>query len=280
MSTKFFTNNDENTLLEKFKGVFEYNQNIEYFDALVGYFRASGYFRIRPFLDNVPKIRILVGINVDRLLSEANRKGTDFFSNQEKTKKDFIEKIKDDISKAKYDKDTEDGILQYIKDIVDGKIEVKAHPEKTIHAKVYILRPDPFNEHTPASVITGSSNLTDSGLGAGFKYNYEFNVQLNDYSDVKFATEEFEKLWADAVDILPADIEDLKKETYLSDEITPFQLYIKLLIEYFGKNIDYDPKSMGDLPVNFKKLSYQVDAVNEGFNMLLKHNGFFLSRGI
>ncbi|GIV28619.1 MAG: hypothetical protein KatS3mg027_2433 [Bacteroidia bacterium] len=59
--------------------------------------------------------------------------------------------------------------------------------------------------------------------------------------------------------------------------LPPFELYIKLLIEYFGKSIDYDPDSVGDLPSNFKKLSYQMDAVNEGFNMLLKHNGFFLA---
>lgn len=151
------------------------------------------------------------------------------------------------------------------------------HTQKKIHAKVYILRPEPFNEHTPASVITGSSNLTDAGLGAGFMYNYEFNVQLTEYPDVKFATEEFEDLWKDAVDILPVDIQNIKKKTYLNDEVSPFELYIKLLAEYFGKNIDYDPDSMGDLPQNFKKLSYQVDAVNEGFNMLQKHNGFVLA---
>ncbi|HEY9704179.1 MAG TPA: helicase-related protein, partial [Allocoleopsis sp.] len=153
----------------------------------------------------------------------------------------------------------------------------KAHPEKKIHAKVYILRPEPFNQHTPATVITGSSNFTDPGLGGGNYYNYEFNVQLNDYTDVEFATAEFEKLWAESVDILPVDISNIKKKTYLNAETTPFELYIKLLHEYFGKNIDYDPDSMGDFPQNFKKLSYQVDAVNEGFNMLLKHNGFILA---
>ena len=47
MSTRFFTNNGENTLLNKFKGVFQNNKDIEFFDALVGYFRASGYFKIR-----------------------------------------------------------------------------------------------------------------------------------------------------------------------------------------------------------------------------------------
>jgi superfamily II DNA/RNA helicase len=102
-------------------------------------------------------------------------------------------------------------------------------------------------------------------------------VQLNDYEEVKFATDEFEKLWSESVDILPVDIQNIKKETYLNEEISPFELYIKLLTEYFGKNIDYDPDSIGDLPQNFKKLSYQVDAVNEGYNMLLKHNGFILA---
>jgi ERCC4-related helicase len=277
MSTKFFTNSEENTLINKFEGVFTYNPNIQYFDALVGYFRASGYFRIRPFLDKVPHIRILVGINIDKMLADAQKEGLEFFKNHEKTKEDFIKKIQEDIEKANYDKDTEKGILQFIDDLIEKKIQIKAHPEKKIHAKVYILRPEPFNQNTPAIAITGSSNLTDAGLGGGNFYNYEFNVQLNDYDEVKFATDEFEKLWAESVDILPVDIQNIKKETYLNGEITPFELYIKLLTEYFGKNIDYDPDSMGDLPQNFKKLSYQVDAVNEGFNMLLKHNGFLLA---
>lgn len=277
MSTKFFTNSEENTLINKFEGVFTYNPNIQYFDALVGYFRASGYFRIRPFLGKVPNIRILVGINIDKMLADAQKSGLEFFKNHEKTKEDFIKKIQEDIEEANYDKETEKGILQFIDDLIEKKIQVKAHPEKKIHAKVYILRPEPFNQHTPATAITGSSNLTDAGLGGGNFYNYEFNVQLNDYEEVKFATEEFEKLWLESVDILPVDIQNIKKETYLNEEVSPFELYIKLLTEYFGKNIDYDPDSIGDLPHNFKKLTYQVDAVNEGFNMLLKHNGFMLA---
>ena len=63
MSTKFFTNHKTNTLLNKLEGVFGHNKDIEAFDALVGYFRASGYFAIRPFLNRVPKVRVLVGID-------------------------------------------------------------------------------------------------------------------------------------------------------------------------------------------------------------------------
>lgn len=99
----------------------------------------------------------------------------------------------------------------------------KSTSRKKIHAKVYILRPEPFNQHTPSSVITGSSNLTDAGLGGGNFYNYEFNVQLNDYEEVKFATDEFEKMWAESLDILPVDMQNIKKQTYLNEEITPFE---------------------------------------------------------
>jgi hypothetical protein len=53
MSTKFFTNKDANSLINKFEGVFK-NQSVHYFDVLIGYFRASGYFNLRPFLENVP----------------------------------------------------------------------------------------------------------------------------------------------------------------------------------------------------------------------------------
>jgi len=52
---------------------------------------------------------------------------------------------------------------------------------------------------------------------------------------------------------------------------------MKFLIEYFGRSIDFDPNSIQDLPHGFKKLSYQVDAVADGFNKMMKHHGFFLS---
>ena len=77
MSTKFFTNEENNTLLEKFEGIFKH-MNIHFFDALVGFFRASGYFRIYPFIKEVQEIRILVGIDVDKLTYQAYNKGLEF----------------------------------------------------------------------------------------------------------------------------------------------------------------------------------------------------------
>ena len=278
MDTKFFTNQQENTLFNKFEGVFTHNKTINHFDVLVGYFRASGYFKLRPLLEDVANIRILVGIDVDEITREMQAAGLALFKGDaQKTIADWQVKFVEDVKKAHYDEVTEQGIKQFIDDMQTGKVQLKAHPSRNIHAKIYIFRPDDFNSHKAGSVITGSSNLTDAGLGTTASPNYEFNVLLNDYNDIQFATTEFEKLWQEGVDILPTEAAQALEKTHLADNITPYQLYLKCLIEYFGSEIEFDPESIKDLPGDFKRLSYQLDAVNEGWEMLKKHNGFFLA---
>ncbi len=278
MPTKFFTNQDDNSLLKKFEGVFANIESLRHFDALVGYFRASGYFKVRAFLNQIPKIRILVGINVDLLIKKYHDKGQLYLHNPDETKQDLLEEIIQNIQDADYDEITENGIIQFIKDLTDGKIELRAHPNKKIHAKVYIFRPLPFNEYAPCEVITGSSNLTDAGLGANPESNYEFNVSLRDYEDVKYATEEFERLWDESVPILHAEAQRIKEKTYLKDDFTPSELYIKMMIEYFGKRVDYDPYNIDLLlPDKFMRLKYQSDAANQGYAIMMKHNGFILA---
>lgn len=272
MGTNFFTNEKENTLLEKIEGVFKYKK-VHFFDALVGYFRASGYFRIRKFIQQTPRIRILVGINVDKLTYLANQQGLLFNPNSEQSQEEFFNEIKKNIQEAKYDKEVEDGMYQFIEDIVSGRIEMRIHPKQNIHAKIYIFREEVYHPHGYGSVITGSSNLTEAGL----EKNFEFNVELRYDDDIQFATETFERLWAESVEIDITHIEKIKTESYLNTDFTPYEVYLKFLLEYFGKSIDFDPNSVSDLPKGYKKLSYQIDAVNDGYSKMMKHNGFFLS---
>lgn len=278
MNTNFFTNEDGNTLFKKFEGIFGNIPNLHSFDSLVGYFRASGYFKLRPYLDNIPVIRILAGINVDTISEKYHSMGLQYIKNSTETKDNFFCRIKNDIENANYDSETEEGILQFIQDIINHKIQIRAHPDKKIHAKVYIFKPENFNEHSTGSVITGSSNFSKSGFGITREPTYEFNVELRRYDDVKFALDEFEKLWIESVEILPVDIKKLKNETYLNESFTPFELYIKVLIEYFGKRVDYDSENIDLLlPDNYMRLTYQSEAAIEGYEKLMKYNGFFLA---
>jgi len=271
-STKFFTNENENTLISKIEGVFKHKR-IHFFDALVGYFRASGYFQIRPFIEKTAEIRILVGINIDELIHEAGSKGLLFNPNAEQAISDFLEETKRNIQEAKYNKQVEEGMLGLIQDVASRKVILRIHPDKNIHAKIYIFREEEKHSHGYGAVITGSSNLTDAGLSK----NFEFNVELRDDTDIDFATETFGKLWLEAVELSPDFIDKVKKDTFLNDDFTPFEVYIKFLIEYFGNSVDFDPTSTSDLPKGYKKLNYQADAVNDGFNKIKKHGGFFLA---
>ena len=278
MSTKFFNNNNENTLFKKFEGILTNIPNIYSFNALVGYFRASGYFKLRPFLENIPEIRILAGINVDEITEKYYSAGQQFIIDPQETVESFSNWLKQDVASASYDREIEEGIFQFLNDIISGKIKIKAHPEKILHAKIYIFKPEDFNQYSVGSVITGSSNFSKSGLGLTKNPTYEFNVELRDYDDVKFASEEFDKLWDEAIDILPSDVTKIKDDTYLNDTFTPFELYIKLLIEYFGRRIDYDPTNIDLLlPESYMRLTYQAEAAIEGYEKLMRYNGFFLA---
>src|ERR1019366_2862749 len=105
MSKRFFTNEGENTLLKKFAGVFASNPDIERFDALVGYLRTSGYFALRPHLEKVPLIRILVGIDVDAQLAQHHRKGLLLLGDSDKTLAAVRKQIEADVQGAPYRKD-------------------------------------------------------------------------------------------------------------------------------------------------------------------------------
>ena len=71
MNSHIFTNKNGNTLMCEFEGVLSNNPSIKNLDAVVGFLRASGYFSLRPFLDNINKARVLIGINVDKYIAEA-----------------------------------------------------------------------------------------------------------------------------------------------------------------------------------------------------------------
>ena len=212
MSKRFFTNEGENTLLKKFAGVFAANPDIERFDALVGYLRASGYFALRPHLEKVPLIRIIVGIDVDDQLARHHRKGLLMLGDADKTL-DFVrKKLAEDVQGAPYRRDIEEGIRQFVADVASKRVEIRAHSTKKLHAKLYIFLPTGFCEHKPGAVITGSSNLTAAGLGVeDAASKNEFNVVLHDYDEVVYAKNEFEKLWNEGVSVLPEAVTRLEK---------------------------------------------------------------------
>ena len=146
MARKFFTNREGNTLMKQFEGLLENNPNIKNLDCVVGFLRASGYFTLRPFLNSINKVRMLIGIDVDKYIVKANNQGQLFFGAEEEVKQDYLKQLRNDIENSVYSSHVEEGIWQMVDDLVSGKLELRAHPSKKIHAKIYLLYPDNFNE--------------------------------------------------------------------------------------------------------------------------------------
>ena len=279
-NSHIFTNREGNTLMKEFEGVLQHNPQIRNLDAVVGFLRASGYFSLRPFLDSINKVRVLIGIDVDKYIAEAARQGKLFLGAEDDVKQDCLRQIRKDIESSNYRKEIEDGMFQMVQDLIDGKLELRAHPSKKIHAKIYVLYPDDFNQYTQGMAITGSSNLSGNGLGITEERQYEFNVKMTQHEDVQFAKDEFEQLWEEAkgCEITADDLKTSIDRTYLKGDVSPYDLYIKMLMEYFSDRIlETDNDDPFDMPDGYTKYDYQMDAVIEGYQKLIRYDGFFLA---
>lgn len=92
---------------------------------------------------------------------------------------------------------------------------------------------------------------------------------------MKYCSDEFWTLWNEAIPLTAEDIDMYKKKTYLGYQPTPYELYIKVLIDTFGDQVEDDFSIQ--LPDGVKDLKYQKDAVIQGYQMLMQHNGLFLA---
>ncbi len=285
----FFTNEEGQSLLSRFKATLK---DTQLFDVLVGYFRTSGFYQLYESFEPVEKIRILVGLNVDRetydIMQYHDQMGMLDFESHQRTKKQFQHNLKSEIeSSNENDNHLEIGLRKFIEFLIiecknkeqdkakggnGNKLEIRAYPSKNIHAKVYIGRFFP-DDRDYGFVITGSSNFSESG----FITNREFNVELRKKMDVQFAEKQFNILWKESVDISDDFIDTITKKTWLNNEITPYELYLKLIYEYLEEDINLADEFDPFLPEGFMKLKYQNQAAIQAKKILEAYNGVFLA---
>jgi len=286
--TRFFTNEPGSTLLDRFRKTLK---DVQYFDVLVGYFRTSGFYKLYEAFKNIEKIRILIGLNIDRTayeIIEVSRIQThlDFYS-YKKTKDFFIHRTTSDMEKSEDTYRTEIGIKKFIEFLTTDcleketdkerggngkKLELRVYPSENLHAKVYISRFH-FEDRDFGHVITGSSNFSESGLIA----NREFNVELKGRTDVEFALNQFEELWKNGVDVSREYVDTIRNKTWLNENISPYHLYLKMLYEYLKEDINADRDVDLNLPEGYFDLIYQKQSVASAKKILEGYNGIFLA---
>jgi superfamily II DNA or RNA helicase len=281
MCAQLITNED--LLVEEVINNILPNTDSAYF--LVGYFYFSGFERLYRQLKD-KNLRILVGMDIEKTIRnkvkefqvletvQASRglirdnfyqsfiqvcNDTDFFDSREKIEAFNI----------------------YIKKIKEGSLEIRKTHEPN-HAKLYLFDYDEMLKQGgihPGVMITGSSNLTYSGMAG----RMEMNVILRDKSEYEEGKEYFETLWQKAVNIAGTDNwpefdQKVKKKIWIKNLYPPFHMYVRVLDELFTKKDVKNIRYAGDITTdNFYDLKYQMDAIDSAIAIIRKHEGVIIS---
>jgi superfamily II DNA or RNA helicase len=183
------------------------------------------------------------------------------------------------------------------------QVEVKTLEPNFCHAKMYLYQAadqDPQRNY----YITGSSNLTDAGIGRKATNNIELNqAGFGSAADYRELVQWFEELWKKPqahykktirlengkTDKIPFKEYLIREISKIFDQYSPFQLYYKILFELFGTDLMADAQDP-DFSKQIGKLEntkiwtalyeFQQKGVLSLIRMLQKYNGAILADAV
>lgn len=263
------------------------SSNVENIYILVGFFYFSGFFRLKDEFKN-KNIKILIGLDIQKHLSNLLIEYEIFKAQPiNESISDIKNRFYSSIVKAFSQSDifdnyeVKESLEIFVKKIEDGTIEVRKTKEPN-HAKLYIFENKPEfsqNGDYPGTVITGSSNLSIEGL----EKRFEIDIISREKSHYLEAKRIFDSLWNSSIPVVNKEnISEfrekvLKKIWPTYDIPTPFEVYVRVLIEYFSvsnKTHIRIPKEINKQSMN---LAYQNDAVKFGIDAIKRHNGVIIA---
>jgi SNF2 family DNA or RNA helicase len=279
MPSQFITNQKE--LLSDLMGSILDTSDKAFF--LVGYFYFSGFGQLyRKLADR--ELKILVGMDIEKGILNKMRE-FEIIQDVELSRGAIRENYYRSLVQLFNDTDYFDGpekqeaFRLFLGKIRDGSLEIRK-TVKPNHAKLYLFQKKAeFNEggHYPGALVTGSSNLSISGLTE----RQEINVVFRD-EHYREGRELFDALWKTAVDVAgPASAEAFSEwvlEKIWIDRLPrPFLMYLRVLDETFTI-----PQSVLRMPAEitrnrYMNLKYQTDAVRQAIRIIERHNGVLIA---
>ncbi len=244
----------------------------------VGYFYFSGFKQIYKQLEN-KKINIMIGIGYDAKVAQ--------LANSNLAIKDsYFDYLRNDINNTDIlvQKEDQESYNMFVKKIKDGSLKIKCWKDKNDHSKTFVFKySKKFNQNnlTPGIVLAGSSNFSKSG----FLDNIEGNYLFRDPSEYQAHLKQFLERWNSANCIDIANDENYSefekkviKKTWINKTPKPYNLFIKVLDEYFQEKSNNEtlmPKELSD--GKFLNIKYQEDAIQKGLDILKKHQGVIIA---
>ncbi len=281
MQNSFITNQDK-FLSEIINGILPKCDNACF---LVGYFYFSGFAEIYRKV-SVKPLRVLVGLDIERDMINRIRE-VDYHTYLNKSrgqiKDGYFSSLVELFNESDYFDSTEkeEAFKVFYEKIKDGSLQIRKTKEPN-HAKMYLFENgEEFNEcgSYPGSLITGSSNLSVSGL----KGRLELNAILRGKGDYLEGRRIFEELWKDAIVIADQDnIQEFEngviQKTWFEKLYSPYAFYLRVLHEYFSISYDKNVLTAHEITDGkFLNLKYQADAIKMALSTIENHNGVIIS---
>ncbi len=252
--------------------------------VLVGYFYYSGFSEISDEIID-KEIKILVGLDIEKNILNKFRE-FELVENIEKSKSQIRREYNENFVKFFNDSDFFDSedkqrsFKLFIEKIKNGSLEIRK-TLKPNHSKLYLFQAIP--EHNqggsfPGTMITGSSNLTRSGLYGQGEINTIFRDKT--YNQGKKL---FDELWETGIDIVSKNnladfLESVVEKIWFEKLPKPFIMYVRVLDEYFSLKKDNNIKLPSQITDEaYFDLEYQTDALHRGLDIIKKHNGVIIS---
>jgi superfamily II DNA or RNA helicase len=169
--------------------------------------------------------------------------------------------VEDELSRLDLDWESAETVDHLVEFLKQERVQVRTNNNRFNHSKCYI-----FDD----SAVVGSSNFTHAGL----KNNVELNAVLYQASAIREVREWFEKRWLDADDAKKSLIDTLE-ESKFGRPLEPFQMYIKLLYEYYRPLLEDLGKDKAATKVELT--DFQADAVKTAQRIIKRLGGVIIS---
>lgn len=144
-------------------------------------------------------------------------------------------------------------------------VQVRFYKRSFLHAKAYLM---------PNLAIVGSSNFTPSGMTRRAELNLTQRTQAV-IRDLR--TNWFEGMWVDGEDQKTTLIEMLRESKFNGQRWTPFDVFIKVLYEYFRDRIL--PKSL-EARLGVELASFQQEGLRDAIRLIDRHGGVIVSDAV
>lgn len=283
MNGQFITNQDR-FLSQVINNILPSSQKLFF---LVGYFYFSGFKELYQQLAD-KEVKILLGLDIEKALGNKIKEFEilqSLSTARGKLKDNYKKSLVQLFNDTDYfdSEEKQEAFRLFLEKIKDGSLEIRKTLQPN-HAKVYIF--ENKKEHSqggefPGTVITGSSNLTMSGL----RGRQEVNVIFRDSATYKEAKVLFDSLWqnSNSVEIVSKHnidefLSDVVENIWLDKLPKPFLLYVRVIDEYFSTKKDRDVKLPADITGGkFLNLKYQIDAIQKALEIISRHDGVIVA---